>query len=98
MRAYLHEHDGEIDTIVTDDRDALILGIYSREPVGGDLVVHADVEEIGHELKAPPVASGDPGTYLVWTPGLSRKKPKEFDGWKLLLKERELRLYGPAGG
>ena len=46
----------EIDTIVTDDRDALILGIYSREPVGGDLVVNADVEEIGHELKAPPVA------------------------------------------
>ncbi len=98
MRAYLQEHDREIDTIVTDDRDALILGIYSREPVGGDLVVNADVEVIGHELKAPPVASGDPGTYLVWTPGLSRKKPQEFDGWQLLLKERELRLYGPTGG
>ena len=97
MRAYLHEHDREIDTIVTDDRDALILGIYSREPVGGDLVVHADVEEIGHELKAPPVASGDQGTYLVWTPGLSRMKPKEFDGWQLLITERELRLYGPTG-
>ena len=98
MRAYLQEHDDEIDTIITDDRDALILGIYSRRPVGGDLVVNADVEEIGHELKAPPVATGEPGTYLVWTPGLSRKKPKEFDGWKLLLKERQLRLYGPAGG
>ncbi len=97
MRTYLHEHDRAIDTIVTDDRDALVLGIYSREPVGGDLVVHADVEEIGHELKAAPVASGDPGTYLVWTPGLSRKKPQEFDGWQLLLKERELRLYGPTG-
>jgi len=98
MRAYLHEHDGEIDTIVTDDRDALILGIYSRDPVGGGLVVHAKTDVIGHELKAPPVATGEPGTYLVWTPGLSRKKPKEFDGWKLLLKERQLRLYGPAGG
>ena len=97
MRAYLHEHDGEIDTIVTDDRDALILGIYSHEPVGGDLVVHADVEEVGHELAAPPVAPGDDGTYLIWTPGLSKKKPKEFDGWKLLLEERQLRLYGPAG-
>ncbi len=97
MRAYLHEHDREIDTIVTDDRDALVLGIYSREPVGGAIVVHAKVEEIGHELKAPPVASGDKGTYLVWTPGLSRRKPKEFDGWRLLVTERELRLYGPTG-
>ena len=49
-------------------------------------------------LAARGVATGDPGTYLIWSPGLSRKKPKVFDGWKLLLKERELRLYGPATG
>jgi 4-amino-4-deoxy-L-arabinose transferase-like glycosyltransferase len=98
MRAYLHQHDAAVDTIVTDDRDALVLGIYSREPEGGDLVVHASVEKTPHALKAPPAATGDPGTYLIWTPGLSRKKPQEFDGWHLLLKERELRLYGPAGG
>ena len=42
MRAYLHEHDRPIDTIVTDDRDRLILGIYSRDPASGDLVVHAN--------------------------------------------------------
>jgi hypothetical protein len=96
MRAYLHEHDAAVDTIVTDDRDSLVLGIYSRKPMGGGLVVHAKVEKVGHALKAPPVATGEPGTYLIWTPGLSRKKPKAFDGWQLLLKERELRLYGPA--
>jgi hypothetical protein len=96
MRAYLHEHDAAVDTIVTDDRDSLVLGIYTREPEGGGLVVHTKVEKVGHALKAPPVATGQPGTYLIWTPGLSRKKPKAFDGWKLLLKERELRLYGPA--
>jgi hypothetical protein len=98
MRAYLHEHDAAVDTIVTDDRDSLVLGIYSREPVGGRLVVHAQVDKLGHALKAPPVATGGPGTYLIWTPGLSHKKPKAFDGWHLLLKERELRLYGPAAG
>jgi 4-amino-4-deoxy-L-arabinose transferase-like glycosyltransferase len=97
MRAYLHAHDSRIDTIITDDRDALVLDIYSREPVGGDLVVHANTKKIGHELDAAPVAPGDPGTYLIWTPGLSKKKPQVFDGWKLLLEERQLRLYGPAG-
>jgi 4-amino-4-deoxy-L-arabinose transferase-like glycosyltransferase len=95
MRAYLHQHDAQVDTIVTDDRDSLILGIYSREPVGGGLVVHAKVDKLGHTLKAPPAASGA-GTYLIWTPGLSRKVPKQSDGWRLLLKEPELRLYGPA--
>ena len=45
MRAYLHRHDAAVDTIVTDDRDSLVLGIYSREPMGGDLVVHTKVDE-----------------------------------------------------
>lgn len=96
VRAYLQAHDREISRIITDDRDALILGIYSRRPMGGDLVVHATVEKVGHSLAAPPLAPGDPGTYLLWTPGLSRKKPQEFDGWRLVLKERELRLYAPT--
>ena len=57
------EHDGEIDTIVTDDRDALVLGIYSREPIGGG-PGRARGRRVGHELPPPPVSTGDPGTYL----------------------------------
>jgi hypothetical protein len=96
MRAYLHRHDKQVDTIITDDRDALVLGVYSREPVGGDLVVHADVEKVGHALPTPPESPGDPGTYLLWTPGLSRKHPREADGWRLALKEFQLHLYAPT--
>ncbi len=96
MRAYLDENDAAIDTIITDDRDALVLGIYSREPVGGDLVVRADVEKVPHALPQPPESPGDPGTYLIWTPGLSKKRPQESDGWRLVLKEFQLRLYAPT--
>ncbi len=96
VRAYLEANDRQIDTIITDDRDALILGIYSREPVGGDLVVHADVEKVGHALPEPPESPGDPGTYLIWTPGLSRKHPKESDGWTPVLREFQLRVYAPT--
>lgn len=96
MRAYLHQHDKQVGTVITDDRDALVLGIYSREPVGGGLVVHTGIEKVGHALKAPPESPGDPKTYLVWTPGLSHHKPSASDGWKLVLKEFELRLYAPT--
>jgi hypothetical protein len=98
MRAYLHTHDRAVSTLITDDRDALVLGIYSRAPEGGGLVVHARVRTLGHALKAPPLSPGDAGTYLIWTPGLSSRKPQVFDGWRLLLKEPELRLYGPTAG
>ncbi len=96
VRAYLHEHDAEIDTIVTDDRDALVLGIYSREPLGGGRAVHADVEKVGHALPAPPESTGDPGTYLLWTPGLSRQRPRQSDGWTPVVTEFQLRLYAPT--
>ena len=96
VRSYLAAHDGRVDTVLTDDRDALVLGIYSREPVGGDLVVHADVEKVPHALESPPESPGDPGTYLVWTPGLSRKRPQESDGWRLVLEEFQLRVYAPT--
>jgi hypothetical protein len=95
MRSYLAEHDDEIDTIVTDDRDALVLGIYAREPLGGELVFHADVVKTGHNLKAPPASNGEEGTYLLWTPGLSRTKPTRVQGWELVLKQPQLRLYAP---
>jgi 4-amino-4-deoxy-L-arabinose transferase-like glycosyltransferase len=96
VRAYLHDHDRQVGTVITDDRDALVLGIYSREPLGGSLVVHTDVEKLGHGLEAAPESPGDPRTYLVWTPSLSRKKPQESDGWKLVLKEFQLRVYAPT--
>lgn len=96
VRAYLAENDETIDAIVTDDRDALILGIYRREPVGGEVVVDAEVAKTGHGLAEPPESTGDPGTYLVWTPNLSRKKPGPEQGWELVLKERQLRVYAPA--
>jgi hypothetical protein len=96
VRAYLAAHDDEIDTIVTDDRDALVLGIYTREPLGGDRVVHATVRKTGHALREVPASDGDPGTYLVWTPGLSTRRPSEEQGWRLVLKKRELRVYAPA--
>ena len=97
VRAYLSANDGTIDTIVTDDRDALILGIYSREPAGGGLVVDADVVKTGHALRRPPASDGDPGTYLLWTPGLSRAKPTAEQGWRPVVTARQLRLYAPVG-
>lgn len=96
MRAYLAARDATIDTIVTDDRDALVLGIYRREPVGGDLVVRADVVTVPNGLTAPPRSSGDPGTYLLWTPELSRRRPQVSDGWRPVLEKFQLRLYAPA--
>lgn len=96
VRTYLAENDEAVDAIVTDDRDALILGIYRREPVGGEVVVDAEVVKTGHGLAEPPDSTGDTGTYLVWTPNLSRKKPGLEQGWELVLKERQLHVYAPA--
>ena len=97
MRAYLADHDDDIDRVVTDDRDALVLQIYSREPVGGDQVLHATVERTGHELDEPPASDGDPGTYLIWSPTMSRSKPTAEQGWELALREKQLRVYAPTG-
>jgi hypothetical protein len=93
VRSFLARNDGRIDTIVTDDRDALILQIYSREALGGDLVVHADVQKTGHEMRRSPSSDGDPRTYLVWTPVMSRKPPDDQQRWKLVKRERQLRVY-----
>jgi hypothetical protein len=99
LRAYLAEHDAEVDRIVASDRDSLILGIYAREPIGGDRVFEADVERTGHELPRREVEGLglDAGEYLLWTPTMTRKPPRAADtGWRLVFRERELRLYAPA--
>jgi len=96
VRGYLAAHDGAIDRVVTDDRDARVLQIYSREPVGGDRVLHATVERTGHELDEPPASDGDPGTYLIWSPTMSRSKPAPEQGWELALREKQLRVYAPS--
>ena len=82
---------------MTDDRDALVLQIYSHEPVGGDRVLHATVDRSGHELEEPPASDGDPGTYLIWSPTMSRSKPTAEQGWELALREKQLRVYAPTG-
>jgi len=97
VRTFLARNDGRIDTIVTDDRDALILQIYSREALGGDRVVHAEVEKTGHEMAEPPASDGDPRTWLVWAPVMSRTKPKAAQGWEPVLEQRQLRVYAPTG-
>jgi hypothetical protein len=97
VRAYLADNDAAIDRIVTDDRDALVLQIYSREPVGGDRVLDATVERTAHDLDEPPSSDGDPGTYLIWSPTMSRGKPTAEQGWELALREKQLRVYAPTG-
>ncbi len=96
MRAALVANDGPIKTIVTDDRDALVLGIYSRDPLGGTVVERARVEKTAHGLRTPPASNGDRGTWLIWTPTMSKRKPTAEQGWTLVLRERDLRLYAPS--
>jgi hypothetical protein len=96
MREALAANDARIDTVVTDDRDALVLGIYAREPLGGERVLHARVERTGHDLRAAPPANGDAGRWLIWTPTMSKRPPRADDGWQVVLRERQLRLYAPT--
>lgn len=98
VRSTLAERDAAVDTVVTSDRDALILGIYRREPLGGDVVVDAEIVRTGHGMRRAPDSTGDPGTWLLWTPTMSRRPPGPEQGWELVLRERELRLYAPAAG
>jgi hypothetical protein len=101
MRSYLHAHDKAVSTVITDDRDALVLGIFRRDPEGGGLAVHTMIERVPHAEKQPPESPGDPHTYLIWTPGLSKHKPTVADGWREVLHEYQLRLYAatnPTGG
>lgn len=96
LRVYLAEHDDAIDRIVVSDRDALILGIYAREPIGGERVVRAEVERTPHEPNGPRTVSAEPGTYILWTPTM-RRRPPVNDDLELVFRQPELRLYAYTG-
>jgi hypothetical protein len=95
MRAELVSVDDQVDTVITDDRTALILGIYQREPIGGDFAWRADIEAVPHSQAEPPAPDGA-GTYLLWTPQLSRRPPGPDSGWTLVSSQPGLRLYAPS--
>jgi hypothetical protein len=95
MRAELVSVDDQVDTVIADDRTALILGIYQREPIGGDLAWQADIEVVPHSEAQPP-APDAAGTFLLWTPQLSRRPPGADSGWTLVSSQPGLRLYAPS--
>jgi 4-amino-4-deoxy-L-arabinose transferase-like glycosyltransferase len=94
-RAYLSKHDDRVATVITDDRDALILGIYHFSPLGEKAQWHAVVRKLPHALRRPPQSDGAASTFLLWTPELSHRRPGPGDGWRLVLRERQLRIYAP---
>ncbi len=97
MRAELKNIDEQVDTVIADDRTALILGIYQREPIGGDFAWQADIDAVPHSQAEPPPPDGA-GTFLLWTPQLSRRPPGPDSGWTLVSSQPGLRLYAPSSG
>jgi hypothetical protein len=81
--------------VIADDRTALILGIYQREPIGGDLAWQADIDVVPHSEAQPPAPEAA-GTFLLWTPQLSRRPPGADSGWTLVSQQPGLRLYAPS--
>jgi hypothetical protein len=96
MRAELVTVDDQVDTVIADDRTALIVGIYQREPIGGDFAWRADIEVVPHSQAQPPAPDG-PGTFLLWTRQLSPRPPGADSGWTLVSTQPGLRLYAPSG-
>lgn len=96
LRAWMQRHDRTVATVITDDRDALTLGIYRYRPLGGELAWHARIEPVPHAQRSAPPAPADPGTVLVWTPELARRPPEADLGWRLVFKRPELRIYVPS--
>lgn len=95
LRAELEAIDDEVDTVVADDRTSLILGIYQREPAGGDFAWHADIEVVPHSQAEPPAPDGAT-TFLLWSPQLSPLPPGNDSGWTLVFDQPGLRLYAPS--
>jgi hypothetical protein len=91
VRAYLHQHDAEVTSVVTDDRDALTLSVYQHNPVGGGLAWHADIVQIPHfQRSAPPPSAG---SCLIWTSQLSKLPPAADSGWQQVFSSHGLILF-----
>jgi 4-amino-4-deoxy-L-arabinose transferase-like glycosyltransferase len=95
LRTHLTANDATVDKVITDDRTALILGIYQHEPIGGDEVWQAEIEAVPHSQPEAPETEG-PGTELLWTPQMTRRPPGPDSGWTLVFQRPGLRLYAPS--
>lgn len=93
VRSYLRENDDEVDRVLIDDRNALVLGIYRNEPIGGKTAWDAQIDPLPHAQARTPEAPRDPHTVLVWTPELSLRPPAPDSGWRLVFREPELEVY-----
>lgn len=97
VRSYLAANDATISRVIVDDRNALTLGIYRNEPLGGKPAWQAAIRPVEHGQPRTPDAPDDGGTVLVWSPELSRQPPPPDSGWRLVLREPELRVYRTRG-
>jgi len=93
LRAWLHDHDGDVGSIVTDSRDALNLSIYRFAPVGGEPRWDADVTTVPLHSRRPPRASAGGADALLWSQWLSPHPPTRGQGWRLAWHSGQLRLY-----
>lgn len=97
VRSYLRTHDGSVDEVIIDERNALVLAIYRNEPIGGEAAWQAEIRDVPHSQRRTPDAPQDAGTVLIWSPELSRRPPAPDTGWRLVLREPELRIYRTSG-
>jgi hypothetical protein len=89
VRNYLHAHDAEIDTLLTDWRDAYNLSVYRYKPVGGQAIWHGNVV-IVPRLRLP---RAHPGQWLLWTIQVSQSPPGPGSGWTERFQRPGLRIY-----
>ena len=93
LRSYLRENDDAVDTVMADDRNALVLAVYRFEALGGAPAWQARISKLPHALPSSPPAPAAAGTALLWTPQLSRRPPTGDAGWRLVFQRPQLRLY-----
>jgi hypothetical protein len=93
VRAYLRTNDRSIDKVIIDDRNALVLAIYRNEPMGGEAAWGATIHPVDHGQRRTPDAPPKSRTVLVWSPELAKQPPRPDTGWRLVLREPELRIY-----
>ena len=95
LRSYLSQHDDQVDAVATDERSALILGIYKFAPAGGDAAWRADIDTFAHSQSPAPSADEIRADVLLWTPE-SGALPTSEQGWTEVWSRSELSLYVSA--